>query len=60
MPTPVGLACTCEPGEGLFGLIRPGGRVLGQLDSDSDVPAGFDEGHHRAVKGVADALAVLL
>src|SRR2546422_24150 len=41
-------------------LIRRGQTTLGQLDIDSDVPAGFTEPHHRAVKEVADALAVLL
>jgi len=41
-------------------LIRRGQKTLGQLDIDSDVPAGFTEPHHRAVREVADALAVLL
>jgi len=41
-------------------LIRRGAKVLGQLDIDADVPAGFTDEHHAAVKEVADALAVLL
>ena len=41
-------------------LIRRGGTILGQLDVDSDVPAGFTPEHHEAVRAVADALAVLL
>src|SRR5207248_398881 len=41
-------------------LIRRGRTILGQLDVDSDVPAGFTPEHHEAVRAVADALAVLL
>jgi len=41
-------------------LIRRGATILGQLDADSDVPAGFSDGEHAAVKQVADALAVLV
>jgi len=41
-------------------LIRRGATILGQLDVDSDVPAGFSDAHHQVVKQVADALAVLL
>lgn len=54
------LACNLETQSELVVLIRRGAAVLGQLDVDSDVPAGFSEDHHRAVKEVADALAVLL
>ncbi len=54
------LACNLDTKSELVVLIRRGSMILGQLDVDSDVPAGFDEGHHRTVKGVADALAVLL
>src|SRR5207247_11304195 len=38
-------------------LIRRGATILGQLDVDSDVPAGFSDAHHQVVKQVADALA---
>ena len=54
------LACNLDTKSELVVLIRRGQTTLGQLDIDSDVPAGFTESHHRAVKEVADALAVLL
>lgn len=54
------LACNLETKAELVVLIRRGPTILGQLDVDSDVPAGFTDRHHRAVKEVADALAVLL
>ena len=54
------LACNLETKSELVVLIRRGQTTLGQLDLDSDVPAGFTESHHGAVKEVADALAVLL
>src|SRR5437667_58123 len=54
------LACNLDTKSELVVLIRRGQATLGQLDIDSDVPAGFTESHHRAVKEVADALAVLL
>lgn len=54
------LACNLETKSELVVLIRRGPTILGQLDIDSDVPAGFTDAHHRAVKDVADALAVLL
>lgn len=54
------LACNLETKSELVVLIRRGPTILGQLDVDSDVPAGFTAQHHAAVKAVADALAVLL
>jgi len=54
------LACNLETKSELVVLIRRGQTTLGQLDIVSDVPAGFTEPHHRAVREVADALAVLL
>ncbi len=54
------LACNLETKSELVVLIRRGQTTLGQLDIDSDVPAGFTESHHRVVKEIADALAVLL
>lgn len=54
------LACNLDTRSELVVLIRRGATILGQLDIDSDVPAGFGEEHHQAVKAVADALAVLL
>jgi L-methionine (R)-S-oxide reductase len=54
------LACNLDTRSELVVLIRRGMTILGQLDVDSDVPAGFTDIHHAAVKQVADALAVLL
>ena len=54
------LACNLYTKSELVVLIRRGGTILGQIDVDSDVPAGFGDAEHRAVKEVADALAVLL
>ncbi len=54
------LACNLDTKSELVVLIRRGQKILGQLDIDSDVPAGFGPAEHRAVKDVADALAVLL
>lgn len=54
------LACNVDTKSELVVLIRRGEHILGQLDIDSDVPAGFGEREHAVVKDVADALAVLL
>jgi GAF domain-containing protein len=54
------LACNLETKSELVVLIRRGRTILGQLDVDSDVAAGFTAEHHAAVKAVADALAVLI
>ena len=54
------LACNTFTKSELVVLIRRGDHILGQLDIDSDVPAGFGEREHADVKEIADALAVLL
>ena len=54
------LACNLETKSELVVLIRRGNTILGQIDVDSDVRAGFTDVHHAEVKAVADALAVLL
>jgi GAF domain-containing protein len=54
------LACNLDTRSELVVLIRRGATILGQLDVDSDVPAGFGPREHADVKTVADALAVLL
>jgi GAF domain-containing protein len=54
------LACSLETRSELIVLIRRHDEILGQIDIDSDVPAGFDDAEHAAVKHVADALAALL
>lgn len=54
------LACNAFTKSELVVLIRRGDHILGQIDIDSDVPAGFAEKEHAEVKEIADALAVLL
>jgi L-methionine (R)-S-oxide reductase len=54
------LACNAFTKSELVVLIRRGDDILGQLDIDSDVPAGFGAKEYAEVKEVADALAVLL
>ena len=54
------LACSLETKSELIVLIRRHDHILGQIDIDSDVPAGFNDAEHAAVKQVADALAALL
>ncbi len=54
------LACSLETRSELIVLIRRHDHVLGQIDIDSDVPAGFTDAEHAAVRQVADALATLL
>ncbi len=54
------IACNAFTKSELVVLIRRGDHILGQLDIDSDVRAGFGEREHADVKEVADALAVLL
>jgi len=54
------LACSLETKSELIVLIRRHDEILGQIDIDSDVPAGFSDREHAAVRQVADALAALL
>ena len=54
------LACNLDTKSELVVLIRRGVAILGQIDVDSDVPAGFGDREHADVKAIADALAVLL
>jgi len=54
------LACSVETRAELVVLIRRHNEILGQIDIDSDIPNAFDAVEERAVKTVADALAVLL
>ncbi|HXM37103.1 MAG TPA: GAF domain-containing protein [Gemmatimonadales bacterium] len=54
------LACNAFTKSELVVLIRRGDHILGQIDIDSDVPAGFGAREHADVKEIADALAVLL
>ncbi len=54
------LACNLDTRSELVVLIRRGDTIVGQIDVDSDVPAGFGPTEHADVRAVADALAVLL
>jgi GAF domain-containing protein len=54
------LACNAFTRSELVVLIERNGTILGQIDIDSDVPAGFSPAEHAAVREVADALAELL
>lgn len=54
------LTCNLDTKAELVVLIRRGRTILGQIDVDSDVAAGFGEKEHADVKQVADALAILL
>jgi GAF domain-containing protein len=54
------LACNLDTKSELVVLIRRGATILGQIDVDSDVAAGFGPRQHADVRVVADALAVLL
>jgi GAF domain-containing protein len=54
------IACNLFTRSELVVLIRRGSRVLGQIDVDSDLPDPFTSDEERAVRQVADALAVLL
>lgn len=54
------LACNAFTKAELVVLIRRGDHIIGQIDIDSDVPAGFGEKEYAEVKEIADALAVLL
>jgi len=54
------LACNAFTKSELVVLIRRGDHILGQIDIDSDVPAGFGEKEYAEVREIADALAVLL
>jgi GAF domain-containing protein len=54
------LACNTWTRSELVVLIRRGTMILGQIDVDSDVPDPFTAEEERAVRQVADALAILL
>ena len=54
------LACNFYTRSELVVLIEKNGEILGQIDVDSDVPAGFSDPEHQAVRRIADQLAALL
>lgn len=54
------IACNTFTRSELVVLIRRGDTILGQIDVDSDVPDPFTAEEEKAVKDVADGLAVLL
>ena len=57
---PVFIACNRFTRSELVVLIRRGPKILGQIDVDSDVPDPFTDEEARAVRAIAEALAVLL
>jgi GAF domain-containing protein len=54
------LACSVTTRSELICLVRAGDKVVGQIDVDSDVPAGFPAEEEAAVRAVADVLGGLL
>ena len=54
------IACNLFTRAELVVLIRRGTKILGQIDIDSDITDPFTSDEHRAVRLVAEALAVLL
>lgn len=54
------IACNLFTRSELVVLIRRGGKILGQIDVDSDQVDPFTPDEARAVRQVAEALAVLL
>jgi L-methionine (R)-S-oxide reductase len=54
------LACNTWTRSELVVLIRRGDKILGQIDVDSDEPDPFTAEEEAEVRGVTDALAVLL
>lgn len=54
------IACNLFTRSELVVLIRRGGKILGQIDVDSDQVDPFTPDEERAVRQVAEALAVLL
>jgi L-methionine (R)-S-oxide reductase len=54
------LACNTWTRSELVVLIRRGDKILGQIDVDSDEPDPFSAEEEAQVRGVADALGVLL
>jgi len=50
------LACNLLTRSELVILIRKNGRILGQIDIDSDEPNPFTPGEEEAVRAIADAL----
>ena len=54
------LACSAETRSEIVVLIRDGGRMLGQIDIDSDTPAAFDGDDEVELREIADALGEVL
>src|SRR5256886_17039540 len=53
------LACNLDTKSEIVVLNRRGQTTLGQLDIDSDAPAGFKGSHHRAGKEIWGPVPVL-
>lgn len=54
------VACSVSTRSELICLIRSDGRVVGQIDIDSDLPDGFPPAEEAAVRAVADVLGEVL
>lgn len=54
------LACSVTTRSELICLLRSNGQIIGQIDVDSDAPAGFPPEEEAAVRAVADTLQGLL
>jgi len=54
------LACNLLTRSELVILIRKNGRIIGQIDIDSDEPNPFTDGEEQAVRAIADALGECL
>lgn len=54
------IACNAFTRSELVVLIERAGKILGQIDIDSDRVGSFTEAEHAAIRRIADGLAVLL
>lgn len=54
------IACSFDTKSELIVLIRRNGKILGQIDVDSDTVNGFDEVEEAAVQQIADCLASII
>ena len=54
------IACSLDTKSELIVLIRRNGKILGQIDIDSDTLSGFSEAEEAAVQQIADCLASII
>ncbi len=53
------IACSVECRSEIVVLVRRDGRIVGQIDIDSDQPAAFDTGAHGSLEAAAALIAPL-